>query len=167
MDEINPRLLSNNLLVPFTIAVWEEYFRSTFAAVLKYANRREKVLKEARLNPYQLEQIASNKRPVEQTISEYFSFQRPSVICKNFRLLDSGLDLATPMRKPYKRRRITLFDQIENLVEGRNAFVHAGEMNLLLYDRELEKVLSDIVEAVDRCYQAIGAHFGFVPLTDY
>ncbi|ODU80992.1 hypothetical protein [Novosphingobium sp. SCN 63-17] len=167
MDAMNPRLLSNNLLVPFIVAVWEEYFRSTFAAVLKYADRREQVLKKARLNHTQLEQIAINKKPVEQTISECFSFQRPSIIAENFRILDAKLDLAAALRKPYKRRKVTLFDQIEGLVEGRNAFVHAGDMDLSLYDKELERVLTDIVEAVDRCYQAIGTRFGFTPLTDY
>ena len=48
VDDINPRLLSNNLLIPFIIAVWEEYFRATFAAVLCYADNRDVVLKKAR-----------------------------------------------------------------------------------------------------------------------
>ena len=167
IDEINPRLLSNNLLIPFIIAVWEEYFRSTFAAVLRYADRREQVLKKAHLSHTQLEQIAIDKKPIEQAISECFSFQRPSMIGKNFSLLDDHLDLAAAMRKPFKRRKETLFDRIEALVEGRNAFVHAGDMDMSLYDRELEKVVTDIVEAVDRCYAAIGTRFGFTPLIDY
>lgn len=167
LDEMNPRLLSNNLLIPFIIAVWEEYFRSTFTAVLKYAERREQVLKRARLSHSQLEQIAVNERPVEQTIAECFSFQRPSIIGENFRLLDKRLDLAAVMRKPYNRRKTTLFDQIESLVEGRNAFVHAGKIDMSIYDKELEKILKDIVEAVDRCYHAIGDRFGFTPLTNY
>lgn len=167
IDEINPRLLSNNLLIPFVIAVWEEYFRSTFAAVLRYADRREQVLKKARLSHTQLEQIAIDRKPIEQAISECFSFQRPSIIGENFRLLDVKLDLAAAMRKPFQRRKVTLFDRIEALVEGRNAFVHAGDMDMSLYDRELEKVMTDIVEAVDRCYAAIGTRFGFTPLIDY
>lgn len=167
MDHINPRLLSNNLLIPFIIAVWEEYFRSTFVAVLKCADRREQVLKKARLSHNHLEHIAIGRKSIEQAVSECFSFQRPSLIGENFRLLDSGLDLAAAMREPFRRRKVTLYDQIDALVQARNAFVHAGEMNLALYDRELEKVLSDIVEAVDRCYQAIGARFGFTPLSNY
>jgi hypothetical protein len=68
MDAMNPRLLSNNLLIPYVIAVWEDYFRSTFAATLKYADRREAALKKARLSHAQLEQIAVEKRPVEDNI---------------------------------------------------------------------------------------------------
>jgi hypothetical protein len=164
---MNPRLLSNNLIVPFIVAVWEEYFRSTFTAILKYAVKREQVLKKARLSHNQLEQIAVDNKTVEQAIAECFSFQRPSIISENFRLLDTRLDLAAAMRKPFRRRKVSLFDRIEDLIEGRNAFVHVGELDLTLYDREIEKVLTDIVEAVDRCYQAVGARFSFTPLTNY
>lgn len=167
IDEMNPRLLSNNLLVPFIIAVWEDYFRSTFAVILKYVAKRDQVLKRARLSHNHLEQIAIDGKTLEQAISECFSFQRPSIIGENFRLLDTGLDLAATMRKPFRSRKVTLYDRIEDLIEGRNAFVHAGELDLMLYDRQLEKIMSDIVEVVDRCYQAIGARFNFVPLTNY
>lgn len=81
---MNPRLLSNNLLVPFIIAVWEEYYRATFTALLRYADKREVVLKKARLSLAQLEQIAAEKQ-IERAIAECFSFQRPSVIGENFR----------------------------------------------------------------------------------
>lgn len=167
MDEFNPRLLSNNLLIPYVIAVWEEYFRSTFVATLKYAEKRETVLKKSRLSHAQLEQIAVEKKPIEQTISECFSFQRPSLIGENFKMIDSKLDIAAALRKRYRRRKTTLYDSIEALVEGRNAFVHAGEMDLSLYDKALDRTLTDIVEAVDRAYAAIGSHFGFTPIHDY
>jgi len=67
MDGMNPRLLSNNLLIPYVIAVWEEYFRATFTAALKYSNQRGGVLKKARLSHSQLEQIAVEEQPLERT----------------------------------------------------------------------------------------------------
>lgn len=167
IDELNPRLLSNNLLIPFVIAVWEEYFRSTFAVILKYSEQREQVLKRARITYLQVEQFIQNMRPTEQIISECFSFQRPSIIGENFRILDTKLDLAAVMRKPFMNRKTSLYDSIEKLVENRNAFVHAGEIDMVLYDKELTRTIADITEAVDRCYQAIGYRFGFEPLTSY
>jgi hypothetical protein len=167
MDEMNPRLLSNNLLVPYIIAVWEEYFRATFTAALKYSTKREAVLKKARLSHAQLEQIAIYEQPVERTIAECFSFQRPSAITENFKLLDTKLDIGGAMRKPYKKRKTSLFESIEALVEGRNEFVHAGGMDMELYDTKLKNVLSDVVVAVDRAYSAIGKHHGFSPIHDY
>ncbi len=134
MDEMNPRLLSNNFIIPYVVAVWEEYFRATFAASLKYSTQRDSVLKKARLSHSQLEQIAIKEQPIERTIAECFSFQRPSTIGENFKLLDSKIDIAGALRKPYKRRKVSLYDSIESLVEGRNAFVHAGSMDMDLYD---------------------------------
>jgi hypothetical protein len=130
VDRLNPRLLSNNLLIPYVMAIWEDYFRSTFAAALKYTGKRQAALKKARLSHAQLEQIAAAGQSVKQTISECFSFQRPSLIGENFKLLDGKLDIVAALRKPYRRRKITLFDSIEALVEKRNAIVHAGEMDL-------------------------------------
>ena len=166
LDEMNPRLLSNNLLVPFIIAVWEEYYRATFTAVLRYADKREVVLKKARLSHAQLEQIAAEKQ-IERAIAECFSFQRPSVIGENFKMIDKRLDLVGAMRKPHRRRKVTLSDSIESLVEARNAFVHAGDMDMSLFDKDLQTIMSDIVVAVDRSYEAIGSHFGFATIHDY
>lgn len=166
LDDMNPRLLSNNLLVPFIIAVWEEYYRATFTAVLRYAVKREVVLKKARLSHDQLEQIAADKQ-IERAIAECFSFQRPSVIGENFKLIDAKLDLASAMRKPYKNRKITLYESIESLVENRNAFVHAGQMDMGLFDKQIRRVLQDIVVAADRSYDTIGSYFNFTPIRDY
>jgi hypothetical protein len=71
------------------------------------------------------------------------------------------------MRKPYKRRKISLFESLESLVEGRNAFVHEGQMNMDLYDKQIKITLDDIVVAVDRAYESIGRHYGFVPIHEY
>lgn len=166
LDEMNPRLLSNNLIVPFIVAVWEEYYRATFSAVLCYANKREVVLKKARLGHAQLEQIAAENK-IERAIADCFSFQRPSSICENFRMIDSKLDLAGAMRKPYKKRKASLYEIIETLVEKRNAFVHEGEMEISLFDNKLQKVLRDFEVAVDRSYDAIGKHFEFTPIREY
>lgn len=166
LDHMNPRLLSNNLLIPFIIAVWEEYYRATFTAVLRYADKRDVVLKKARLSHAQLEQIAAEKQ-IERATAECFSFQRPSAISENFKLIDPKLDLGAAMRKPYRRRKMSLYDSIESLVEGRNAFVHAGEMDLSLFDKRLHGILADVVVAVDRSYETIGRHFKFSPIHDY
>lgn len=166
-DNINPRLLSNNLIVPFVIAVWEDYFRSTFAAILKYADRRDSVLKKARLSHNQLEQIAGGSKPVEQAISECFSFQRPSIIAENFKLIDQKLDLAAAMRRPYRGRKVSLYESIEKLVEARNSLVHEGNMDLSLFDSNIQRLISDITEAVDRSYSALGNHCGFTPIRRY
>lgn len=167
IDEFNPRLLSNNFLMPYVVAIWEDYFRSTFAAVLKYSEQRDGILKKTRLSHTHLEQIALGAQPIERAVSECFSFQRPSLISENFRIMDSKLDVGGAMRKPYRRRKVSLYDSIEALVEGRNAFVHEGEMNMALFDQKMQIALDDIVTAVDRAYECIGKRYKFAPIHDY
>lgn len=167
IDEMNPRLFSNNLLIPYLVAVWEEYFRSSFIALLKYSPQREAALKKANLNQTQLESIASNIATVEDSVANLFSFQRPSIIDKNFKLLDSGMNLAGVLRKPYRRRKISLFDSIEHCVEDRNAFVHSGLVNINLTDQKLQTILADFEIGVERCYQEFGRRFKFVPQHAY
>lgn len=167
IDQLNPRLLSNNFLLPYLIAVWEDYFKSTFAAALKYSSQRDSALKRARFSHAQLEQVALGTQPIERAVAEGFSFQRPSTIVENFRLLDPKLDLGSPLRKPYRRRKISLYESIERLVEDRNALVHTGDMNTSLFDKQLNTALTDIVAAVDRAYRYIAAHFRFDPIMDY
>lgn len=167
IDEMNPRLLSNNLLVPYIIAVWEEFFRATFAVCLRYSKQRELALKRAKLSHTDLEKLAIGSVQVERSVAEFFSFQRPSAIAETFKLLDPKLDLAAPLRKPYRRRSIPLYDSLEMLVEQRNALVHTGEISLSLFDKQLETTMTDLTEAINRTYNYIAKHYGFAPNHDY
>lgn len=163
IDEMNPRLFSNNLVLPYMFAVWEAYFRDSFIAVLSSSSFREKVLKKSNLNVVQLEEIASSAASVERAVADYFSFQRPSKISENFRLAAPGLDLSSVLRKPYKRRKKSLYDEIDELVNDRNEFVHTGNMNTKFTDKRLLRFISDIEAAVERCYQEIGRVLDFNP----
>jgi hypothetical protein len=167
MDELNPRILSNNFLLPYIVALWEDYFRSTFAAALKYSKQRESALKRARLSHSNLEQVVLGTHSIERAIAESFSFQRPTSIAENFRLLDPKLDIGAALRKPYRRRKKSLFVSVEQLVEDRHVFVHTGRMNMKFFDPQLQTALSDIEVAVNLAYECVAAHYGFVPSHDY
>lgn len=167
IDEMNPRLLSNNLLIPYMIAVWEEFFRATFAACLRYSKQREAALKRAKLSHADLEQLVIGSVQIERSIAEFFSFQRPSKITETFKLLDPKLDLAAPMHKPYRRRKVSLYDSIEELVKQRNALVHTGNISLDLFDKQLNVAMTDLTEAINRTYNYIAKHYGFIPNHDY
>jgi hypothetical protein len=165
IDTLNPRLLSNNMLLPYIVAVWEEYFRASFTACLKYSSDRGAALKRARLSPDALERIASGNISIERAIAESFSFQRPSAIGDNFRLLSPKLDLAGAMRRPFRGRKVSLFDSIERLVEERNEFVHTGRLNTQYFDKPTKIAISDLRTAALRAYEAVGTHYDFVPDT--
>jgi predicted metal-dependent hydrolase len=71
------------------------------------------------------------------------------------------------MRKPYRRRQLSLYESIEALVEQRNALVHAGDINLELFDNQLQTKMSDLTEAINRTYNHIAKHFDFPPNHNY
>jgi hypothetical protein len=167
MDQLNPRLLSNNLLVPYMIAVWEEFFRATFTALLRYSKQREGALKRAKLSHSDLEKLVIGSVQVERSVAEAFSFQRPSAIAEAFRLIEPKLDIAGAMRKPYRGRKVSLYDSLEKLVEGRNNLVHTGELDLSLFDKQLKTAMADLTEAANRAYNYIAKHYGFVPNHSY
>jgi hypothetical protein len=164
VDEMNPKLLSNNLVVPYVIGIWEEFFRSCFIAAMMHVDDRKRILKEARLGHATLEDIFAQNTSIEEAIAGHFSFQRPSQIAKNFSLLDSSFDLGAAIKKPYRGRKVNLYESIENLVNDRNSLVHEGGLNLTLFDKELKTVLDDIEVAVDRAYASIGSKFKFDPI---
>ena len=51
------------------IAVWEEFFRATFAACLRYSKQREAALKRAKLSHADLERLAIGSVQVERLSS--------------------------------------------------------------------------------------------------
>jgi hypothetical protein len=166
-DQMNPRLLSNNMVIPYLVAIWEEFFKSTFTAVLRYSPQREAALKRAKPTADQLEQIATGFQTVETAVAEAFYFQRPSDIGGHFKLLDPRLDIAGALRKPHRRRKVSLYDSIEKVVEDRHRFVHTGQMNLELFDKDISTVISDFEVAANRAYEYIARFHGFTPIRDF
>lgn len=167
MDDMNPRFFSNNLIIPYLIAIWEEFFKASFITMLQYSAHRVAALKKARLNQNHLEMIIAGTSTVEEALADSLSFQRPSIITENFKFIDPKLNIATSLKKPYRRRKESLFDAIGAYVEQRNEFVHTGNMNAQLSDKIIEKAMNDFEVAVDRCYEAFGVHCGFTPIRDY
>lgn len=167
LDDINPRFFSNNLLVPYLIAIWEEYLKSSFIAMLRYSNERDSALKRAKLNQRHLEMLALGTGTVEEALAETLSFQRPSVIAANFKLIEQKFNLAIPLQRPYRKRKESLFESIDEYVDLRNEFVHTGSMDTQLSDKRVERVIKDIEVAVDRCYAAFGKLFNFSPIRDF
>lgn len=161
LDRMNPLLLSNNMVLPYLVAIWEEYFKTTFIALLRYSTDREAVLKKARLSHEHLEQIATGAQSVEIALADTLSFQRPTSIATHFKNLDQRFDLKGTLCKPYRRRKITLFESLETLIETRHNFVHTGQSDTTLSTKQLRLLMSDLEVAVDRVYVQIHSLYGW------
>ena len=164
IDEMNPRFLSNNMIVPYIIGCWEAYYRNSFVAILQYAdNPSERALKNCRISNEDLLKALRNEGNLAFMLADKLSFQRPGIIAENYRALNSSIDIASWLRKPYHNRRITLFDSITELIDVRDRFVHTGVTTLDMSDKRIRRIIDDLNEAVDRVYDGFGNVYGFEP----
>lgn len=161
LDTLNPRIISNNLLVPYLVAVMEDYFKSTFVALLRISPRKEKFLRGARLSATHLIQIAAEATTVEDALSETLPFQRPSAFLPHFATLDPELDLHAVFKHPFRRRKVSLLDSVERLVERRHDLIHRSELDPLLDDLAIRRAIEDVQVSVERCYARICERHGW------
>jgi hypothetical protein len=161
LHDYDPRVIANNTLIPFIVAANEDYFKSTFVALLKYSPKREVFLKGLRLQGEQLSAIAVGGSSVEEQVAESLPFQNISAVCRHFSSLDPSLDLAGTLRKPYRRRKLSLFDSIEALVVGRHDFIHRALIDITLTDDRVNEILYDVEAAITRVYRRITDHYGW------
>lgn len=149
----NPWIVANNLLVPFVVSIIEDYFRSSYVALLSHSEKRSGVVRAARYFPDQMVAIAEARKTVEEAIAEAQSFQNLGSVCQAIKSLDSRVDLAGALRKPYRRRKKTLYESLEALIEMRHPIVHRAQIFPSLDDEKMQLILSDVEISIVRCYR--------------
>lgn len=168
IDDINPRVLSNNILLPYIIGCWESYFRNSFVSIVKYVdNASPAALKRCNITTSDYMRIIHGERSLEYVLADSLSFQRPSVISQNFKSLDLQIDIAACLKKPYHGRKKTLFDSLTEIIEKRDVIVHAGKTDTSIFDRQIHSIITDLTEAVDRSYREFGRALSFQPSFDF
>ena len=167
MDAMNPRIFSNNVLVPFMVAALEEYFEATFVALLKYSDNKLSILKNSRIRGEDLFAIAAGKTSVERGVSDQFSFQNLEQIVSHFRAVDKRLDVAGALRKPYRKRKQPLYDSLSALIQHRHDIIHRGQISTEFTDEVAFKALEDLEEAVTRVYRMITSTFKWHFIQDW
>ena len=162
IDKTNPWLISNNLLLPFLVAIMEDYWKSTYVALLRYSDKKESVLRAGRITSEQLAAVSEGKTTVEQVFAETLSFQRVSVSCKHFLALDPKLDFAGVLKKPYRRRKVPLYESLEEMTELRHDVIHRAQLSPRVTDEYLTGLVNDLEVAIIRCYRHLTKTYGWV-----
>lgn len=164
MDELNPRVLSHNMLIPYIIACWESYLRQSYIAIMKYADSiPEKALKSFRATPAELLEVVRKESDLAYILADSLSFQRPSIAAENFKQLNSRIDLKRWLSTPYHKRKKSLFDSITELVEIRDMIVHQGSMSQDFNEKKIRMIMDDLAVSADRIYDGFGSVFSFEP----
>jgi hypothetical protein len=161
IPDYNPRVVGNNTLVPFLVAASEEYFKSTWVAITRYSANKEAIFKSYRLQGNQLLAVANGLRSIEEQIAETLSFQRLSSVCANFKQVDPKLDIYGALRKPYRRRTVSLFESIARMVESRHDLIHRTILDETLTDDRIHELIYDLEAAAERVYRCVTDHYGW------
>jgi hypothetical protein len=143
------------MLVSFFVSIVEDYLKSCFVALLKYSEKKEILLRNARLQSDQLNRISNQEISVEEAVAESMSFQRISLACRNISSIDNSLDIAGVLKKPYHGRKRSFFDELSELVDTRHNFVHRAELDLSLTYSKLDDILFDLDVGMTRVQRVI------------
>jgi hypothetical protein len=159
MRELNPEVFVSNVISTYLVSALEDYFKSTYIALLTYSDRKTTILKGTRLSGEQLSRISEGTLTVEEAAAETLPFQRLAAIGRNFADIDHKLDVLAPLRRPYRRRKVSLLDRLEHLVNRRHALIHGMHLDIDLDRENLEAVIHDLTVGISRVYQQITSHF--------
>jgi hypothetical protein len=165
IDAANPLIVSNNLIVPFIVSVIEEFYKSCYIAILKFSEseKKQSIFKNTRLYADELVRISSGESSIEEGIVRAMSFQNIDKITAYFKELDKSLDLASEIRKPYRRRHESLYESISKFFEYRHRLIHQSEIRIDYSSQTLSKDINDIKIVVKRSYILFLRHFKWSP----
>ncbi|MFA4919766.1 MAG: hypothetical protein WC581_11010 [Thermodesulfovibrionales bacterium] len=161
LDKMNPWLISNNLLLPFLVSLFEDYWKSTYIALLSYSKKKETILKSGRISAERLASVSCGQFSIEHAFAETMPFQRISAICTHFTALDSKLNFCSILQKPYRRRKISLFKSLQEMTELRHQVIHRAEIDSRVNDTFTKGLFHNIEVAVVKCYQHITKTYGW------
>ena len=167
MNDINPRFLVNSLLVTYYVSIWERYLADSYIAIVRHDGLENAENVKLSLERDDLETITAGNTTVEETLTRNLSFQRPSIVAGNFRAIDRDLDIAGSLKRPYHRRKKSLFESIDNYIDLRNEIAHMGHSDTCPTDGSTDAIASDFVAAVERVYEEFASHYRFTPLRGY
>lgn len=155
LNQLNPRLISNTLLLPFLVSIMEDYWKSTYVALLKYSENKEAILKGNKISADRLVQISNGELTVEQGFADSMSFARISIVSNHFRVIDKRLDFASVLKKPYRKRKKSLFDSLEEMTQTRNVIIHEASNPILLDDPYIKDTINILHDSIERCYKEL------------
>lgn len=153
IDSVNPKILSTNLVVPFLVSIIEDYFRSTYVALLRYSEKKASIFQNARLGATELLTISKGQSSVEEAVARWRSFQDMKKVCDAFKELDKKINLHGVLSRPYRRRKETPLVALERLIEQRHELIHQAEINSQYYPERVNKDVNTVDEAIKRVYR--------------
>lgn len=157
---LTPNMFNANVYSTYLCSLIEEYFKATYIALLKYSERKEKIL-NVKFSPYDMVDISNGIKSVEEVFASTLSFQNIHKICLHFHALDNRLDIGIALKKPYHNRKKNLYDQIDDILERRHKLIHRLEIDEKYNAKELMRDIKDVTVAMRRVYSYLCTCYGW------
>lgn len=109
--------LLSNLSTTYLSSIIENYFRDLYVALIKYSDKKEKIITTSNINKYDLFEVSEGKLTIEDSVALSKSLQNIRKIDSYFRDINSKIDIKGVLSKPYHRRKETLFQTVERVLE--------------------------------------------------
>lgn len=145
--------LLSNLSTTYLSSIIENYFRDLYVALIKYSDKKEKIITNSNINKNDLFEVSEGKLTIEDAVALSKSLQNIRKIDKYFREINSKIDIKGALSKPYHRRKESLFQTVDRVLEHRHSLVHRLNVDI---SYKKENVISDIKSvriALDRVYE--------------
>lgn len=155
-------IFNANVYLSYLCSLIEEYFRATYIALLKYADKKEKIL-NVKFSPYDMVDISTGIKTVEEVYARTLSFQNIKKVTSNFKELNGKLDITKPLKEPYHKRRENLYEQIDKIFERRHGMIHRMEIDINYSTENLERDVEDVKIALKRVYLYLCKQYNWEP----
>lgn len=155
-----PSVFNANVYSTYLCSLIEEYFKATYIALLKYSDRKEKIL-NVKFSSYDMEDISVGKKTVEEVFASTLSFQNIHKICSNFHTLDNKMDIGKALKEPYHKRKKNLYDQVNDILERRHSLIHHLELDTDYNTKSLQKDIKDITIVIKRVYKYLCTYYNW------
>lgn len=152
LDYLNPLVNIANMTIPFLVSIIEDYFRSTYVALLRYCENRESIIKASRIAGEELNLISRGEMTIEEALARSRSFQNMKRIMKSFREIDDKIDIGSILRKPYGRRSKSIYDTFEDIISHRHMIIHRAEVITNYTPKLLLRDMNTVQEGIKRFY---------------
>ena len=157
----SPSTLLSNIATTYISSIIESYFRNLYVALLTYSPKKEQILSSARIVSNDYIDIAEGKISIEEAVALSMSFQNITKIDSYFKALDKKISIYGALSKPYRRRKETLFDTLNRVLEHRHSMVHRMGVDISYSKEDVLKDIESVNVALSRAYEHICQVYGW------
>lgn len=157
----SPSTLLSNIATTYISSIIESYFRNLYVALLAYSPKKDKIISNTRIVSNDYVDIAEGKISVEEAVALSMSFQNIVKIDSYFKALDNRISIYGALSKPYRRRKETLFDTVNRVLEHRHGMVHRMGVDISYSKEDVLRDIESVKVALNRAYEHICDVYGW------